>query len=158
MTQTYIYALVDPDTDGVRYVGKADNPRKRLETHLAGYEPHATHKSNWIKSLLAQGKQPELMILEEADADTWQEAEKRWIAYFRKVGVSLTNTTDGGEGGATVTQETISPQLREQRRERMRKTALRLNAESREEAERGYEAEEDVEVLRAKRALIGSRQ
>lgn len=31
---TFIYALCDPDTDMVRYVGKSDNPKKRYQFHL----------------------------------------------------------------------------------------------------------------------------
>lgn len=97
---TFIYALTCPDTDEIRYVGKADNPQARLKYHIKRYEPRPTHKSNWIKSLLSSGKRPGIVILEEVALSEWERAERRWIEYHRATGARLTNTTDGGLGGS----------------------------------------------------------
>jgi hypothetical protein len=83
----------------VRYVGKSNNPKMRFSRHIN--DPIKTYKSNWVNYLISQGKLPVLQIIEETDIDHWEEAEKRWIIYFRKIyGDKLTNTTDGGECGA----------------------------------------------------------
>ena len=93
----YIYALVDPSTKQIRYIGKSIRPRERLTNHCN--EQSRTWRTNWIRSVLAQGKRPHLLILEELapDAD-WKPAERRWIAQGRKMGWPLTNCTDGGDG------------------------------------------------------------
>lgn len=129
---TFIYALLDPNTDEVRYIGKADNPRFRLGRHLGQHEPRSTHKSNWIKSLTDRGQQPILKILEEIDTLSWEQAEKRWIQHYRALGCNLVNTTEGGEGGATVTKENISEQERERRREAGRRRLTAAWAKTRE--------------------------
>jgi len=93
----FIYALVDPRTREVRYVGKANEPSSRLRVHirsgdLASFSP----RERWIGGLAFFDLEPELLLLEETD--TWQEAERRWIALFRAISCDLTNSTDGGEG------------------------------------------------------------
>lgn len=97
-TRACIYALCEPDTGEVRYIGKAINPQLRLQRHLA---PHAlarrSHKNSWLKNLLARGQSPMLCILQEAPLEEAYELEKWWIAVYRPNG-RLTNATDGGEG------------------------------------------------------------
>ncbi len=101
---TFIYALCDPDTLTIRYVGKSDNPRKRLILHLL--DKQKTHKVNWINKLKSQNKRPVLKILKEVEEQLWEEAEKKWIAHYRKIcGNKLTNSTDGGEGVKNLTPE-----------------------------------------------------
>lgn len=36
MKKTYIYGLKDPRDNQIYYVGKSDNPQRRLEQHLEG--------------------------------------------------------------------------------------------------------------------------
>lgn len=95
----YIYALVDPRTDEVRYVGWTLHPKKRLIEHVSKAKrgPRYGHVGNWIKQLLALELRPILQIL-ETNTGNWQEAEQRWIAYYRAAGARLTNLSDGGEG------------------------------------------------------------
>ena len=93
--KTFIYALCDPDTAMVRYVGKSDNPEKRLRGHF--YEKSKTHKTNWINTLKKQNKKPVLKIIEEVDRSAWEASEIKWIAYYRNLSGNLTNTTDGGD-------------------------------------------------------------
>lgn len=50
---TFIYALSDPVTHLIRYVGKANNPQQRLYMHLR--EKSGTHKDRWLKKLQSQG-------------------------------------------------------------------------------------------------------
>jgi hypothetical protein len=98
---TFIYALRCPETGDVMYIGKADNPVRRLKSHLSdarrGSTKHAT--ARWIVGLLMRGSRPRLDVLcEVPPGETWQEAEKRHIAQYRAAGAPLTNSTSGGQG------------------------------------------------------------
>jgi len=96
----YIYALLDPVSGDVKYVGKSKNPAVRLRSHInvALRDEDDRRKSRWIRKLCSQGLEPELRILEEAKEDNWEEAECKWIAYYRGQGIDLCNHTDGGDG------------------------------------------------------------
>lgn len=97
---TYIYALADPDSGEIRYVGKADNLKRRLRLHLwrAKQEGPKPHSSCWVRGIVDRGKKPDMLMLEKVASDRWQEAEKRHIAELRDKGHDLTNLTDGGDG------------------------------------------------------------
>lgn len=90
-----IYALMDPRTSCLRYVGKAVDVERRLKVHL--HEKAKTLKNNWLKSLKAKGLKPALEVLEEVDGDG-SDAERFWIASLRAAGARLLNATDGGDG------------------------------------------------------------
>lgn len=95
---TYLYALCEPGTTRVRYIGKAGDPVRRLRCHLTPASlREKSHRSDWLKSLLARGLKPELMILAEVREEAWQEAERLLIAGFKEMGYDLTNTLPGGE-------------------------------------------------------------
>ena len=94
----YIYALCDPDTQEVRYVGKTKSIQERYKAHLTSQSSANTHRKYWIRSLRKQGKKPLIKVLEEVDASIWKERERWWIAEMRQQGARLTNLTDGGEG------------------------------------------------------------
>jgi len=93
MKTTFIYGLKDPLTKEIRYVGKSNNPRIRLSSHLR--DKSKTYKVNWINKLKRKGLGPELVVLEEVEYDKWQEKEKFYIKYYE----NLTNYTEGGECG-----------------------------------------------------------
>jgi len=90
----YIYSLIDPTTNIVRYVGKTSDVERRYKEHLRGDNSNS-HKNNWIKKLLKQYKKPTLIILEECNNTSWEERERYWISQYD----NLTNSTEGGEDG-----------------------------------------------------------
>lgn len=94
----YIYGLADPETQHLRYVGKATDLRRRLREHLQT-KVH-NHAGCWIRFLLAAGRQPEIFPIEEVADDGWQEAERFWIGYFRFIGADMINGSPGGLGGS----------------------------------------------------------
>jgi hypothetical protein len=94
---TSIYALLDPNTAEVRYVGKSVNPALRYASHIHSRLHPRTHCGKWIRSLAIKGHRPEMVILE--DSADWHEAEPFWISYFKFLGARLTNHSTGGEMG-----------------------------------------------------------
>lgn len=90
-----IYALTDPDTDEVRYVGKARDAKHRLASHYRDARHRKTKVYAWINSLASQSKTVGLRILEEVAESDWEQRERHWIAYYRTFG-QLTNLADGG--------------------------------------------------------------
>lgn len=93
----YIYALTDPITEEIRYIGKSIRPIERLSNHCN--EKSNCHRSHWIQSLKAKGLKPGMVILERIVGDyPWQLSEKYWISYGKRNGWNLVNNTDGGDG------------------------------------------------------------
>lgn len=114
MTPVYIYGLVDPETNQIRYIGKSIRPFERLTNHMN--EKSNCHRSHWLQSLKRKGLKPTLVIFEEIIGEwPWQEAEIYWISRGRKLGWPLTNNTNGGDGVYGLPEET---------KEKMRKTWL----------------------------------
>lgn len=96
----YIYALSDPETGEVRYIGKTVNPRKRLRCHCVPLvRGRASHKEKWIGTLRKRGFRPVMTILEAvADPEQAAAAQVRLIRNYREQGAPLVNGTAGGDG------------------------------------------------------------
>jgi group I intron endonuclease len=109
MKKHLIYALVEPGTDEVRYVGRSSLGMGRPRYHIK----HARKKESdgswasqlyvhaWVRSL--KDRVPDVRVLEEFDpsddvSDLLNQAEMRWITEFKAKGHRLTNLTEGGGG------------------------------------------------------------
>jgi hypothetical protein len=87
-----IYGLSDPNTQEIRYIGKANNPAERYKGHLRDASRRTTPVYHWINSL--QDK-PHLIVLASCLTSDWQSVEKQIIAQYRE-DHSLLNLADGG--------------------------------------------------------------
>jgi hypothetical protein len=96
---TYIYSLIDPETNEIRYIGKSNNPKNRLVDHIRKSKYSNVYKNRWISKLKEKNLSPIMNIIESVCNDMWSEREKYWIKYYKDMGCKLTNLTDGGDGG-----------------------------------------------------------
>lgn len=105
-----IYALQDPITYEIRYIGKSGSGLLRPKAHIIPSRLQScTHKNHWIKSLLKQGLRPIIKVVQElSNFNELNTAEIYWIQYFKDIGCLLTNSTKGGMGrcGLPHTEET----------------------------------------------------
>lgn len=92
---TYIYALLDPITNEIRYIGKSNNPKKRINNHIYESKKLTTHKANWIKSLIKKNLKPKIKIIEKVLYNEWEKKEKYYILKYK----NLTNFLKGGNPG-----------------------------------------------------------
>ena len=92
MMTTFIYALICPVDGSMKYVGKSNNPEKRLKDHLFDFRCMDLRKAQWIRMLKSVKKKPILIILDEVDIFDWQFWEDFWSQYFKSHGIVLFNT------------------------------------------------------------------
>lgn len=108
-----IYALTDPSTNQVRYIGLSLNMKKRVYCHLVDYN----HKRKlhwplycWIRKLKKDNKMPSSVCLTSFNYNFKRQdlcnCEKYWISYFRSAGVKLLNCTDGGDESFAMNEDT----------------------------------------------------
>lgn len=100
-SRCFIYALHHSNSTRV-YVGKTAKGMRRPREHA-----HPSHlkkyahlpRSKWIAALQRRGLEPRIVILETSThVENLDEAERFYIEYFRSIGMSLLNLTDGGDG------------------------------------------------------------
>lgn len=113
--RVFIYVLVDPRNDAVRYVGRTIDPKARLAEHVRERGTNR-RKERWIEQLIGEGLTPLLIVVEECAPEVWRERERFWELAFRQRGHQLTNLRDCGDGpvpGAS------TPEFREKMRARL---------------------------------------
>ena len=102
MDMTHIYALIDPETAQMRYVGKSNDPIRRLGRHLstARMDTKIGNKKfeKWLLELVARGHRPGIVVLETIEHIRWKDAERYWISQLRAAGFALLNVHPGGAG------------------------------------------------------------
>lgn len=92
----YIYALVDPRDNTVRYVGQTDDMKRRYSEHTNRIE--STTKGAWIQELRALNLKPSLVQLDTCDDQAQANyLESWWIILGRRQGWGLVNGTNPGE-------------------------------------------------------------
>lgn len=150
---SFIYGLCCPDTQEIRYIGKANDPELRLRKHLqaAGLRPE-NYAQRWMAKLLRAGKKPALIYLRRiADHENWQEIERYEIAKGFSEGLRLTNTSAGGEGVLIV-----RPEVEKRRKDNVAKTwkdpAVRAAQSARQKV-----IQNRPEILSAKRECMSER-
>ena len=91
-----VYALGDPDTSEVRYVGLTS---RDINIRIREHTRRGRHVGTWLRSL---GRPPTHFILEECDArEEANTAECFWISWYRRnTCFRLCNHSAGGEGSA----------------------------------------------------------
>lgn len=85
-----IYSLTDPRDGRVRYVGRSENPQRRLLGHLSCGDG-SPGKRQWIRSLRADGQKPTIAVLETVPFKQAKDAERQWIERLVASGASLLN-------------------------------------------------------------------
>lgn len=85
----HIYALVDPTTDEIRYIGQTSDLQLRYKQHLTDNSGSA--KWLWIANLRDVGHKPQLRVLETVEEVEAETCESKWITFYRNTGASLLN-------------------------------------------------------------------
>jgi hypothetical protein len=101
MKKTYIYSLVCPINNCVKYIGKSNDPKSRFRKHVSLGDKNTGDnilKNEWIRCLLEKNLLPILSILEEVDISEWKEKEKYYIKLYKQKGFELFNICGGGNG------------------------------------------------------------
>ncbi len=96
--QTYIYALHDPSDWSIRYVGKANDPVRRLNEHVGRNRLVMRSIKGFIKELRVSALIPGISVLQRCPKSEWRFWERFWIATIRASGAELFNISDGGNG------------------------------------------------------------
>lgn len=94
-----IYALIDPITCKVRYIGRTKvSLPMRLSQHVfrARHSGKKTHKNAWISSLLKINSRPKIRLLMEVQG--WKESHKIERSLISRYRSRLVNHDDRGEG------------------------------------------------------------
>jgi group I intron endonuclease len=93
----YIYGLVEPKTNTLRYVGKTTDLDRRLRRHINERFNNNSYKDRWIRKLIDNNEKPEIVLIDFVNNNDWQYWEKFYISYYKFIGCKLTNGTKGGD-------------------------------------------------------------
>ena len=121
----FIYTLECPISGEIRYIGKTNNIKKRLSTHIFVSKKQKTHKDKWIFKLKKDNKKPIIKIIDEIYEEEWKFWEQHYISLFKSWGFKLLNCTIGGDGtGSGIFSFNFGKKHSEETKEKIKKSKL----------------------------------
>lgn len=96
----YIYVLIDPRNNRIRYVGQTARKLSDRYSEHCEKQRQNNHRTHWLELLRALNLKPIMQVIEECNESNWAEREIYWIAEHKRTGCDLVNDTLGGEGGS----------------------------------------------------------
>jgi hypothetical protein len=101
-----IYALIDPRSHQLRYIGKALDTEQRDRNHVKQVRHSHSPKDEWLRELRAAGLRHDMIVIEECAPSESAAREKYWIARALLRGAPLLNMKHGGQGRLNTSAET----------------------------------------------------
>lgn len=97
---SYVYGLLDPNSNLIRYVGQSVDPRQRIKSHIRDLKKgYGAYKINWINKLKEENKKPILQVLCCCSKEDVNWKETFYINLFqellKKMDSNLTNSDFG---------------------------------------------------------------
>ncbi len=126
---TYIYALSDPRTDIIKYIGQSQNIKKRFREHRK--HKHSSVYKNWVSVLRKEGVKIKIEVIDSVPTEEWAFWEQHYISLYRSWNFPLENISNGGAINSSyeVSKRIRASGVYERQRERMKgdKNPARIN-------------------------------
>lgn len=106
----YIYALLDPRDNEVRYIGKTTQPKNRLSGHIRECKNIKSlhYRAKWIRSLLKKELFPIIKFLKICPLSDFVKYETEYIQIYKND--KLTNSDETGSGNTGRKKEVLDRQ------------------------------------------------
>lgn len=91
-----IYSLVDPRNETVMYIGKANDAKARLASHMRDRIRRKTPVYAWINELVDLGLSPRMDVICVCSEASWRAQEVAEIEKAKKANPNLLNLAKGG--------------------------------------------------------------
>lgn len=93
-----VYALSDPETGRVMYIGKSVDIDFRYRQHISMYaDDNNLRKAEWLSRLLRKGLEPTLTVLRRCQTESeMSAAERELIRQHKALGEAELNISSGG--------------------------------------------------------------
>ena len=92
----YIYGLIDPTSELIKYIGKTIDTKERLRNHISESKKGNSYKCIWIRSLLKRNLKPVLKVLKICPLSDFIKYESYYISMYKSN--KLTNSDYSGQG------------------------------------------------------------
>ena len=87
MDKIYIYGLIDPKLNLIKYVGATNDLNDRYSQHITPRVYDNTQKALWIKQLLQQNLKPYLILLDTVSPQNAIQSEVKWADMYKSNGL-----------------------------------------------------------------------
>ncbi len=91
----YIYALICPIENNVKYVGKTKNPKTRYNQHVKKLDKSFTPKRKWLEMLFEKGLLPKIKIIEETNEIQGRDREQYFCDFYKDTILNIHNPEKG---------------------------------------------------------------
>lgn len=94
----YIYKLIDPSDNEIRYIGQTDDIKRRYNDHISSSlnensDSYDTYKARWIRKLKLRGLLPIIEVVEECNSlEQSNIRERYYVSKLTNEGCRLTNS------------------------------------------------------------------
>jgi len=112
MRYNYIYALIDPRTNKVKYIGRSSNPQERWLAHFS--EKTNEKKYKWMQELKAANLIPEIKILERCE---YKDSSIKELVWIKKHKDTILNLKTEYKGNGSSLPVLVSSEKNKVRRE-----------------------------------------